>query len=426
MKTGILPGAAYNREDPVKIACGICIRLTRVAKHGYSVTGGPRYIATASSGDYQLIDQPIARSLQPETEQGDKNAISALGSREMGGHRHRDASGEALRALTPLRYPIIGTSGATRAALRDAARVAPMEVPVLLLGETGTGKELFARAIHEWSRRAARPIVRVDCASLTRSFCESDLSGYAPSASDGAIQRHPSLIELASGGTLLLDEIGELPFELQPKLLHFIQERDCEPIKAARPLQANVRIIAATNRVLADDVATGRFRADLFYRLAGFVIQLPALRDRRDDVAPLIRYFMAMQAKTLKRKLPPLSAEVLAYLASCNWPGNVRELLRAVERACIVARDGQFRIDDFALATRHPAASETVHRERAHVASDSPLMTLRELERQHIASALRHCGGVIEGRRGAAAVLGLPPSTLRFRIRKHGMDVPIK
>jgi DNA-binding NtrC family response regulator len=368
-----------------------------------------------------VIDQQIASSSRPELEPRCKGTISGLRSREMGGDGDRYVSDEAPRALTTLRYPIIGTSAAIRAALRDASRAAPTGVPILLLGQTGTGKELFARAIHEWSRRAARPIVRVDCGSLTISLGEREPSGNTAGAFGGATPpRGP--IELASGGTLFLDEIADLSIEQQSKLLHVLQEAEGEQVGSPNTGHADVRIITATNRVLADDVDKGRFRADLYYRIAGFVIRLPALRERREDIVPLITHFMSIQAKRLKRTLPVLSAEVLAHLASFDWAGNVRELRRAVERAYIVAQGGELRINDFGIDARRSPGPHTGRRDEGP-RSNSPLLTLRESERQHIAAALRHCAGVIEGRGGAAAVLGLPPSTLRFRIRKHGIEL---
>lgn len=369
-----------------------------------------------------MIDQLTSRPSALKAEQRNDSALSVLRSHDMRGHAQGHAWDEGRSALAPLRHPIVGTSGATRAALRDASRVAPTDVPILLQGETGTGKDLFARAIHEWSQRAARPLVRVDCASLTRSPWERESSNHAPGAFGAVLQRRLDSVDLASGSTLLLDEIGELSVELQSKLLHVLREGECGSAGSPSRVHTDVRIIAATNRVLANDVATGRFRADLYYRIAGFVIQLPALRDRRDDIVPLVKYFLGLQSKRLKRTLPFLPTAVLNDLASYAWPGNVHELHRSVERACIVARNEAFGVNDFAIVSPKSAAARTEGPGRVRSEDESPILTLRELERQHIASVLRRCGGVVEGTRGAAFVLGIPPSSLRFRMRKHGIE----
>lgn len=374
-----------------------------------------------------MIDQKSARNCQPPPAPAHEadNTIATIGYREAGERGRHYASDEPFRVRGPLRHPIIGTSPVTRAALRDASRVAPTEVPILLLGETGTGKELFARAIHEWSPRAARPIVRVDCASLTRALCEVDLSGYEPGVLTGGKQRGPSLIERASCSTLFLDEIGELPLELQPKLLHVLGEAEWRPEGENGTSHANVRVVAASTQGLGDEVLAGRFRADLYYRVAGFVIHLPTLRERRGDIGPLVQHFVTMHAQKYNCMLQPLSVQTLAQLEHFDWPGNVRELRWAVERACIAARNGVLSIDDFAIGARHATVRKSTRREQSHCACESSLQTLREVERQHIASVLRRCGGVIEGRHGAAVALGLPPSTLRFRIRKHGIELPL-
>jgi DNA-binding NtrC family response regulator len=241
----------------------------------------------------------------------------------------------------------------------------------------------------------------------------------------GDKKRGAGLVERASGSTLFLDEIGELPLELQPKVLQILDEAEWGPEGENRTSHANIRVVAASTQVLGDEVAAGRFRADLYYRIAGFVIHLPTLRERRGDIGPLVQHFVTMHSQKFNCVLQPLSDQALAKLEQLDWPGNVRELRWAVECACIVARNGVLSIDDFAIGAPCALPRKSTRREQGDCACESSMLTLREVERQHIASVLRRCGGVIEGRRGAAVALGLPPSTLRFRIRKHGIEMPL-
>lgn len=316
---------------------------------------------------------------------------------------------------------IVGSSRSLQGALDSLALVAATSAPVLILGETGTGKELFARALHERSRRAGRDFVRLDCASLAPTLCESELFGHARGAFTGASQRRTGRVELAHQGSLFLDEIGELPLELQAKLLRVLQEGEFEPLGSERTIKVDIRVIAATNRSLAEEVAAGRFRADLYHRLATFPVLLPALRDRLDDLPDLVEHFVALQAQCLGRSFSPVAPDVIERLRRHSWPGNVRELGNAVQRACILARGSSLSAADF-----EPLGPVLPDPLRAAVHTGEGLvdesLTLREVERRHIAAILDRCRGVIEGPRGAAAMLGLAPSTLRFRIRK--LEIP--
>jgi formate hydrogenlyase transcriptional activator len=306
----------------------------------------------------------------------------------------------------------IGNSNALHEVLRRVEQVAPTDATVLIQGETGTGKELIARAIHRRSRHRDRPLVKVNCAALPAGLIESELFGHEKGAFTGAIARKIGRFELADGGTLFLDEVGELPLELQAKLLRVLQEGEFERVGGSHTITARVRVIAATNRDLAEAVKVGAFRADLFYRLNVFPLTLPPLRDRKDDIPLLVHCFLDRFAKKLGKPLRCLSDEALARVVRYSWPGNVRELQNVLERAAILARGPVVEIDE-ALDQR---LGENDH--------PSPIMTLQEVERAHILRVLEETHGTIEGPKGAARVLGLHPNTLRSRLQRIGIKHP--
>jgi transcriptional regulator with GAF, ATPase, and Fis domain len=291
--------------------------------------------------------------------------------------------------------------------------VAPTPTTVLVHGETGTGKELVARAVHELSARRDRPFVRVNCAALSAALIESELFGHERGAFTGALQRRLGRFELAHGGTLFLDEIGEVPLELQPKLLRVLQEREFERVGGTQTVRVDARIVAATNRDLAREVEAGRFRADLYYRLAVFPIEVPPLRQRRQDVEALARSFAVAFSKRLGKPVRGLSAGALARLAAYDWPGNVRELYNVIERASIVARRDVLQDTDLL-----PLAAPTSTPGAAPLAGDA---SLEVVERTHITRVLGRTNWVVEGQAGAARVLGLAPSTLRSRMAQLGI-----
>jgi transcriptional regulator with GAF, ATPase, and Fis domain len=283
---------------------------------------------------------------------------------------------------------------------------------VLIQGETGTGKELIARAIHQRSRHRERPLVKVNCAALPAGLIESELFGHEKGAFTGALGRQSGRFELADGGTIFLDEIGELPLELQAKLLRVLQEGEFERVGGSHTIKVDVRIIAATNRDLVEAVNIGAFRADLFYRLNVFPLTLPPLRERKEDIPSLVRCCLERLAKKLGKPLQALSDESLARVMRYSWPGNVRELQNVIERAAILASGPVVEIDE-ALDQRLP------ERDRSH-----PATTLQEVERAHILRVLEDTSWVIEGPRGAARILGLHPNTLRSRLQKLGIKNP--
>jgi formate hydrogenlyase transcriptional activator len=287
------------------------------------------------------------------------------------------------------------------------AQVAPTDSTVLIQGETGTGKELVARAIHEAGSRRGRPLVAVNCAALPRELVESELFGHEKGAFTGALQQRRGRFELAEGGTLLLDEVGELPPEAQAKLLRVLQERSFERVGGTQVLRADVRVIAATNRDLQAQVGAGRFRSDLFYRLNVFPIVLPPLRERRDDIPRLVEHLAEKAARKLGRELEAVSPSFVERAAVHDWPGNIRELENVIERALIMSGGTLLDGSDVFSAKEAPA----------------PRMegTLEAMERAYIVRVLEGAGWQIEGERGAARILGLNPSTLRGRMRKFGI-----
>jgi len=318
-------------------------------------------------------------------------------------------------------HEIIGNSPALRAALANVDLVADAGTSVLIHGETGTGKELIARALHERSRRRARPMVKLNCSAISAGLVESELFGHVKGAFTGAVDRRVGRFELANSGTIFLDEVSELPLDTQTKLLRVLQEGEFEPVGSSKTVSVDVRVIAATNRDLQKDVAAGRFRADLYYRLNVFPIVVPALRNRREDIPVLAQHFLERFARKFGKPLKRVDQESLRRLQEYSWPGNIRDLQNTIERAAILSQGDSLRVS-WALEGASPAAqdapvSSPVNGESR--AGDST--SLAEMERQHILAILKKTRGVIEGPAGAARLLNLKPSTTRFRIKKLGI-----
>ena len=307
---------------------------------------------------------------------------------------------------------IVGTSEVLRRVLVQVAKVAPTDSTVLISGETGTGKELIARAIHRRSQRSARAFVSVNCAAIPATLIGSELFGHEKGAFTGATQRRLGRFELAHGGTLFLDEVGDLPQETQIALLRVLQERQFERIGGTQTIAANVRIIAATNRDLKTAVAAGTFRSDLFYRLNVFPIAVPALRERKDDIALLVEYLIERYASKAGKKIKHLHKQTLQLFQDYDWPGNIRELQNVVERAVILCEGETFTVDESWLQFNSPRSND----------SAAGLARLgAEEERKLIESALAECRGRVAGPTGAAAKLKIPRSTLETKIRKLGI-----
>ena len=311
---------------------------------------------------------------------------------------------------------MIGQSGPMAKAQRLIEQVASTDATVLILGETGVGKELFARAIHSLSSREERPLVKVNCASLPSTLIESELFGHEKGAFTGATARRTGRFELADCGTIFLDEIGELPLELQAKLLRVIQEGEFERLGGSRTIKVDIRIVAATNRDLSKMVLTGEFRDDLYYRLNVFPVKVPPLRERKDDIPQLVTYFVQKFSKKLGKRIDTIPERVQSALSDYNWPGNIRELENVIERAVILAEGATLRIDD-ALET-HPAPKL----ETPAPGTDNGDRSLEQVERAHIQDVLEQCLWRIGGDSGAAVILDMHPNTLRSRMKKLGLS----
>jgi len=304
---------------------------------------------------------------------------------------------------------IVGTSAPLRKVLSRLSKVAPTDSSVLITGETGTGKELVARAIHKRSRRSARAFVSVNCAAIPRDLIGSELFGHEKGAFTGATQRRMGRFELAEGGTIFLDEVGELPAETQIALLRVLQEREFQRIGAAGSIRTDVRVIAATNRDLKAAIEAGTFRGDLFYRLDVFPIEMPSLRERREDIPLLVGYFIDRFARQAGKSFQALSKKSLDLLQSYPWPGNIRELQNVIERSVIVCETENFSVDESWLSRQTPLTGAG--------AGIEPLRKLPAQEKEIIEAALSESGGRVYGPSGAAAKLGIPRSTLENKIR---------
>jgi len=302
---------------------------------------------------------------------------------------------------------IVGESPVLKRVLSQVNTVAPSDTTVLILGETGTGKELVARAIHRMSARGHASFVKLNCAAIPTGLLESELFGHEKGAFTGAISQKIGRLELADGGTIFLDEVGDIPLELQPKLLRVLQDHEFERLGATRTIKVNLRLVAATNRDLQKGVAAGEFRSDLYYRLHVFPVRMPALRERGEDIAVLVRYFVQKFARSMNKQIEQIPAEAMLALKRWHWPGNVRELENFIERSVILTEGTTLNVPLSELR----AVSET----------GSHSVTLEKLERDHILRVLRETGGVLAGVHGAAARLGMKRTTLQSRMLKMGI-----
>ncbi|HVH88911.1 MAG TPA: sigma 54-interacting transcriptional regulator [Terriglobales bacterium] len=337
---------------------------------------------------------------------------NAVANEEIRSLRERlEAENAALRtALGQMGWAedIIGNAPAIKRVLDAIEQVADTDATILITGETGTGKELVARAIHRRSARAQGPLIKVNCSAIPETLLASELFGHERGAFTGAAERRKGRFEQAHGGTLFLDEIGEMPLETQVMLLRVLQEREFERVGGNQTVQVDTRIVAATNRRLHEQVSEGKFRSDLYYRLNVFPIHVPSLQERSEDVPVLIGYFADKYAKRFGRKISRIDIATAELLQRQSWPGNVRELENLVERAVILSRDGVLRVDPALLPATNSDAGIDVR--------------LRASERREIEAALQASHGKISGPHGAARRLGIPASTLEFRIRRLGLD----
>ncbi len=328
---------------------------------------------------------------------------------------------------------IVGNSPALLAALHKVEQIAPTDSTALIWGETGSGKELIARAIHDRSHRQGRPLVKVDCSAISAGLVESELFGHVKGAFTGAIERRVGRFQLADGGAIFLDEVGELPLETQVKLLRVLQEQEFEPVGSDRTIRVNVRIIAATNRNLEEAVRDGRFRADLFYRLNVFPLHMPPLRERRTDVPQLAALFLDRFSKKFGKEVRGVSQATMDFFLRYAWPGNIRELQNVIERGVVLAQGPVLSLDPTLLqmgttdifsarGETHTLATLAGAPGNGPAAPGIHSVSLEEVERQHIRAVLDQTGGVIEGPKGAATILKVHPNTLRSRMKKLGIN----
>jgi len=320
-------------------------------------------------------------------------------------------------------HDLVGSSPGLKKVLQQIQLVAPTDASVLINGESGTGKELVARAIHENSPRKDRALIKVNCGAIPENLFESEFFGHMRGAFTGAVRDKPGRFELADGGTLFLDEIGEIPLAMQAKLLRVLQEQEIERVGDTRTRKINVRVVAATNRDLKREVSSGRFRQDLFYRLGVFPLEVPPLRERSEDIAPLAAHFVQVTAKKMNRPAPRFTKAHAEQLVAHDWPGNIRELQNAVERAVILSQGGPLR---FELS---PWAPERTTRPQPPTTESTSFLTrdaLKRQERESIITALHQAGGKIFGIDGAAELLGMKPTTLASRLKALGIKKLIR
>jgi DNA-binding NtrC family response regulator len=365
----------------------------------------PTSVRAMKAGAVEFLTKPWA----------DADLISAIrqGLDRTGGH-----NGARPRSLpTAMHDGLVGKGQALAAVMKQIEVVAPTESTVLILGETGTGKELVARAIHRCSARSLKAFVNVNCAAIPPTLVASELFGHERGAFTGAIQRRIGRFEQADRGTIFLDEIGDLPAETQVTLLRVLQEREFERVGGHVSLSADVRVVAATNRDLPAAIARGDFRSDLYYRLNVFPIHMPPLRDRREDIPLLVEHFIARSATTAMKRVRGITDATLERLQAYSWPGNIRELQNVVERALIVCDTEYLTIDERWLSGEAPVEAATV------ASVSQPLAeALATTEKAIIEAALTETGGLVSGRSGAAAKLGIPPSTLESKIRALSIE----
>jgi DNA-binding NtrC family response regulator len=355
----------------------------------------PMSVRAMKAGALEFLTKPV----------NDEDLLEAIQQGIARDHRARQRRGDVAQHNFE---GIVGTSAALSAVLKQVEVVAPTESTVLLLGETGTGKELIARAILNVSSRSNCPFVKLNCAAIPSGLLESELFGHEKGAFTGAVAQKVGRFELAHGGTLFLDEVGDIPLELQPKLLRVLQEQEFERLGSTRTLRVDVRLIAATNRDLAQMVGEKQFREDLYFRLNVFPIRIPPLRDRAGDIPPLVRHYVDTYAQRMNKRIETIPEETMAALCRYSWPGNIRELQNLIERAVILTPGNVLQIQISDLQQSNPILS-------------SMAGTLEDVERQRILQALRESGAVIGGPRGAAARLGLKRTTLLSKMQRLGI-----
>jgi PAS domain S-box-containing protein len=421
--SGLISGNSYQKILQLIAEWGPCAPERRSAwvPGGLRALppGGKEFLAEATLSCFEMGGETfytvILRNINERLEADRKiNALNA----------EAEYLRQALNKLGGFDH-LIGQSAALKSVLEDVEQVAGGDTTVLILGETGTGKELIARAIHAASRRAAKPLITINCAAIPAALMESEFFGHEKGAFTGATQRRDGCFALADGGTIFLDEVGELSLDLQAKLLRVLQEGEFTPVGSSHLRKVNVRVIAATNRDLNKAIRETRFREDLYYRLNVFPISVPPLRERDDDVVILACEFAAKFAQRMGKRIEPMSEEIKERLKAYSWPGNVRELQNVIERAVITSRDGFINLDR-ALPEAPMEIAKTLSAQAATQRTPRvlPLRELQQLERTNILHALESAAWRVAGKDGAAALLGMNPSTLNSRIRALKIERP--
>ena len=403
-----LPGLSGINLQEELIRCGIQIPIIFVTGHGdipmtvRALKSGAAEFFTKPTNNQQLLDAVRkCIALRQVAIDDRKQAVERLQ------HENVVLREEIDHAF--MFEEVVGTATALKRVLAVVSKVAPTDSTVLITGETGTGKELIARAIHKKSARAARPFITVNCAAIPQSLISSELFGHEKGAFTGALQRRPGRFEVAEGGTIFLDEVGELPSETQIALLRVLQEREFQRVGGSQNIRMNVRVLAATNRDLQKAIAADAFRQDLFYRLNVFPIQIPPLRERREDIPVLVEYFVERLARKTGKKIRSIEKSAIDLLVYYGWPGNIRELQNVIERAVILCDGDTLSIDETWLLQGVPPN----HSVEGSLSRKSP-----SEERELIEKALMESGGRVSGSSGAAARLGIAASTLEYKIRQ--------
>jgi formate hydrogenlyase transcriptional activator len=395
-----------ERFNRIGILSGYWIPLARAGKHLGSLVFSSQSLDAYHADDRELMDH-IARQVTIAVENALAFEKIAVLRRKI--EDEKVYLEEEIRA--EYRFDeIVGNSRAIREVLGQIQTAAPTDSAVLIQGETGTGKELVARAIHQLSTRKDATFIKLNCSAIPAALLESELLGHEKGAFTGALAQRIGRFELAHRGTLFLDEIGELPLELQPKLLRVLQDGRFERLGGSRTIESDFRLVAASNRDLKTMVAEQRFRADLFYRINVFPITIPPLRDRREDIPTLVRYFVQEFSTRMRKEIDAIPAEVMAALTNYSWPGNIRELRNVLERSVIITTGRRLRLAKDALDESPPPA-------------DLAVLPMAEAERRHILDALTASKWIVGGPKGAAAMLGMKRSTLQSRMEKLGIRI---
>jgi DNA-binding NtrC family response regulator len=387
-----LPGLSGLDLQQELAKAGTQIPIIFITGHGDI----PMSVRAMKAGALEFLTKPV----------NDEDLLDAIQQAIARDQRARQPRGDAVQ---PNFGEIVGTSGTLKAALEQVEVVAPTESTVLIFGETGTGKELIARAIHNLSSRSKRAFVKLNCAAIPSGLLESELFGHEKGAFTGAVAQRIGRFELANRGTLFLDEIGDIPLDLQPKLLRVLQEHEFERLGSTRTQRVDVRLVAATNRDLEQMVGDKQFREDLYFRLNVFPIRIPPLRERTGDIPLLVRHYVEKYAQRMNKRIETIPEEAMATLCRYSWPGNIRELQNLIERAVILTPGSVLQIQIKELQSSGPNASTATG-------------TLEDVERQRILEALRETGAVIGGRQGAAARLGLKRTTLLSKMQRLGIS----